>query len=107
MNDHTKTVSLMCDCGCCRLVFQKWMWPDGDTYYNVSVEDSRYDHRANGVLNRIRNAAKVLFGKSICYNDVSIDGEEHFEQLLRRLHRLREWDGMPVGVHSDDNLEGW
>ncbi len=103
MNDHTKTVSLMCDCGCCRLVFQKWRWPDGYTYYNVSVEDSRYDHKANGVLNRIKNAFKVLVGKPICYNDVSIDGDECFDDLLGQLQVLREWEGMPTSGAGDEN----
>lgn len=91
MKDNTKTVSLMCDCGCCRLVFQKWSWDDGEIYYNVAVEDSRYDHKANGVLNRIKNAFKVLVGKSIYYNDVSIDGEERFDDLLERLGELSKW----------------
>ena len=103
MKDNTKTVSLMCDCGCCRLVFQKWFWPDGETYYNVAVEDSRYDHKANGVLNRIKNAAKVLFGKPIYYNDVSVDGNERFDDLLRQLQELREWEGMPTDATSDEN----
>lgn len=102
MKDNTKTVSLMCDCGCCRLVFQKWSWPEGDKYYSVAVEDSRYDHDANGVLNRIKNAFKVLLGKPIYYNDVSV-APERFDDLLGQLQELREWEGMPTSVSSDDD----
>lgn len=83
-------VVLQCDCKCCEIAFEKFKWADDDVTYDISVLDSRYDHEANGVLNRIRNAFKVLFGKQICYNDVSLDGDERFDELLEGLRRLRE-----------------
>ena len=83
-------VVLQCDCKCCEIAFEKFKWADGDVTYDISVLDSRYDHEANGVLNRIKNAFKVLFGKQICYNDVSLDGDERFDELLEGLRRLRE-----------------
>ena len=83
-------VVLQCDCKCCEIAFEKFKWADDDVTYDISVLDSRYDHEANGVLNRIRNAFKVLFGKQICYNDVSLDSDEKFDKLLEGLRRLRE-----------------
>lgn len=83
-------VVLQCDCKCCEIAFEKFKWADDDVTYDISVLDSRYDHEANGVLNRIRNAFKVLFGKQICYNDVSLDGDERFDELLEELRKLRE-----------------
>jgi len=86
-----RRVTRKCDCGCCMLVVEKTVWDDGITWYNVSVQDSRYDHDANGVLNRIRNAFKVLFGKTVTYNDVFFERPEDFDELLWELDELREW----------------
>lgn len=88
-----RRVARKCDCGCCMLVVEKTVWDDGETWYDVSVQDSRYDHDANGILNRIRNAAKVLFGKTVTYNDVFFERPEDFDELLWELDELREWDG--------------
>jgi len=88
-----RRVTRKCDCGCCMLVFEKTVWDDGMTWYDVSVQDSRYDHDANGILNRIRNALKVLFGKTVSWNDVFFENTEDFDELLWELDELREWDG--------------
>ena len=86
-----RRVTRKCDCGCCMLVFEKTVWDDGVQWYNVSVADSRYDHDANGILNRIRNALKVLFGQTVSWNDVFFERPEDFDELLWELDELREW----------------
>ena len=85
-----ESIYVKCDCGCCVLEISRYDWGDY-TEYNVAVLDSRYDHKANGLLNRVRNALKVLFGKKIYYNDVCMT-EEQFDRLVGRIHELRWTD---------------
>lgn len=96
---RTRVIHVPCDCRCCELAVTKDVFEDGEAFYDVMVQDSRYDHKANGVLNRVRNALKVLFGKKICYNDVFIPDDEHFDAFLDQLITLRGWMPGP----SDDN----
>ena len=46
--------------------------------YNISIQDSRYDHNFNTFWGRMKRAAKILLGKLIYYNDVHLKGEEAF-----------------------------
>lgn len=91
--ESTKCVTVRCACMCCRLVFEKTVFGNGDSWYNVSVEDSRYDHGATGLLNRVRNAARVLFGRPVVYNDVFIEDPRRFDALVADLRELGEWGG--------------
>jgi len=69
-------------------VIDKTIWDDGDISYNISVQDSRYDHKYNTVWGRLKRAGKVLFGKSIYYNDVYIEGEERYKKLVSDMAEL-------------------
>jgi hypothetical protein len=82
------SVFLKCDCGCCMLVIDKEEWKDGETTYNISIADSRYDHNHNTILGRIKNAIKVLFGKSVYYNDIYIGDSTKFKSFLEELNKL-------------------
>ena len=62
MKEKSNMLVLPCDCKCCMLVIEKTVWEDGDINYNISVQDSRYDHNYNTLWGRIKRAAKVLFG---------------------------------------------
>lgn len=84
--------TMECDCGCCVLVFSKTVWDDGMADYDVSVMDSYYDHKANGVWNRIRRAAKALFGKPVYFNDVTTTDRAKFAELVDRLAEMRDWE---------------
>lgn len=86
MRDN-KAIYIKCDCGCCVLEISKDVFKD-ETMYNIAVLDSRYDHKANGVLNRIRRAAKALLGKPVYFNDVLLS-EERYDKLLRQMYDLR------------------
>ena len=88
MKEKSNMIVLPCDCKCCMLVIEKTGWEDGDISYNISVQDSRYDHNYNTLLGRIKRAAKVLFGKPIYYNDLHLEGEESFHKLVKDMESL-------------------
>lgn len=83
-----KNIYMECDCGCCVLEISKWVWDEVDSGYDICVLDSRYDHEANGLWNRIKRAAKVLLGKPVYYNDVALS-PERYDELLRQMEELR------------------
>ena len=88
MKEKSNMLVLPCDCKCCMLVIEKTVWEDGDINYNISVQDSRYDHNYNTLWGRIKRAAKVLFGKPIYYNDLYLEGEESFHKLIKDMESL-------------------
>ena len=88
MKKNSKIITLPCDCRCCMLVIEKTVWEDSDVNYNISIQDSRYDHNYNTLWGRIKRAAKTLFGKPIYYNDVSLEGNEAFQKLINDMHKL-------------------
>ncbi len=92
MNRKSQRITLPCDCGCCMFVVEKSVWEDGDINYNITIQDSRYDHNYNTLWGRIKRAAKILFGKPIYYNDVHLEGEESFHQLVNDLNDLARWE---------------
>ena len=90
MNKKSKLLTLPCDCKCCMFVIEKTAWEDGSIDYDISIQDSRYDHNYNTLWGRIKRAIKILFGKPIYYNDVYLSGEESFNQLIEDMNRLKE-----------------
>ena len=88
MTQKSRRITLPCDCKCCMLVIEKTVWEDGDISYDISIQDSRYDHNYNTLWGRLKRAAKTLFGKPIYYNDVHLEGEEIFQQLVEDINKL-------------------
>jgi hypothetical protein len=88
MDKKETTILLKCDCGCSMLVVERCEWEDGEVDYNISVQDSRYDHNYTTLWGRIKSAVKVLFGKPVYYSDVYIDDPEKFEDFVKRLNAL-------------------
>lgn len=88
MKSKSKMVVLSCDCKCCMFVVEKTKWEDGDVSYNISIQDSRYDHNYNTVWGRIKRAATALFGKPVYFNDVHIEDEGKFKKLISDLSEL-------------------
>ena len=88
MKVKSKMITLPCDCKCCMFVVEKTIWEDGDINYNITIQDSRYDHNYNTLWGRIKRAASILFGKPIYYNDVYLDGEEIFTKLVKDMDEL-------------------
>ena len=88
MTQKSRRITLPCDCKCCMLVIEKTSWEDGDINYNITIQDSRYDHNYKTLWGRIKRAAKTLFGKPIYYNDVHLEGEETFQQLEEDINDL-------------------
>lgn len=79
---------LKCDCGCSMLVVDREEWDDGEVNYNISVQDSRYDHNYTTLWGRIKSAAKVLFGKPVYYSDIYIEEPEKFQGFVEKLNEL-------------------
>lgn len=88
MHKESKMITLPCDCKCCMLVVEKTTWEDGEINYDISVQDSRYDHNYNTLLGRIKRAAKILFGKPIYYSDVYLGDEETFKKFIKDMDAL-------------------
>ena len=89
---RSKSIYVKCDCGCCTLEVSKETWGNEEACYDVCILDSRYDHEANGVWNRIKRAAKALFGKPVYFNDVAMS-PDRFHKLMGDLRELEDWDG--------------
>jgi len=92
MNKKEKMITLPCDCNCCMFVVEKTIWEDGSICYDISIQDSRYDHNFNTVWGRIKCAFKILFGKPIYYNDAHLEGEESFKKFLIDLDDLAKFN---------------
>ena len=92
MNKKSQMITLPCDCRCCMFVVEKTKWEDGDINYNITIQDSRYDHNCNTLWGRIKRACKVLFGKPIYYNDIHMENEDIFKKLVEDMKRLLESD---------------
>ena len=69
------------------LVVEKTIWDDGDVDYNISIQDSRYDHNYTTIWGRIKSAMKLLFGKPVYYSDIYIDKPEKFKDFVEKLNR--------------------
>lgn len=90
MEQKSRRITLPCDCKCCMFVIEKSIWEDGDICYNLTIQDSRYDHNCNTIWGRVKRAVKILFGKPIYYNDVHLEGEETFRKLVKDMADLEK-----------------
>ena len=88
MNRKETTVILKCDCGCSMFVVEKSEWEDGEINYDITVQDSRYDHNYTTLWGRIKTAMKILFGKRVYYSDVYITVPEKFREFVGQLSTL-------------------
>lgn len=89
---------LPCDCQSCMFVVEKTIWDDGELLYNISMQDSRYDFGEGTLWDRIKNAFRVLFGKSVHYNDLFLEGDGTFRKLVADMQALADdpLDGQPA-----------
>ncbi|MCL2066781.1 MAG: hypothetical protein FWG99_04885 [Treponema sp.] len=79
---------LKCDCGCSMLVVEKTIWEDGDIDFDISIQDSRYDHNNTTIWGRIKGAIKILFGKPVYYSDVYISKPEVYKNFVEKMKGL-------------------
>lgn len=47
MRSTSERIILPCECKCCMFVIEKTIWEDGSIDYDISIQDSRYDHGYN------------------------------------------------------------
>ena len=83
-------ITLKCGCNCCMLVVEKAVWEDGDISFNISVQDSRYDHNNRTLWGRIRGAAKILLGKPVYYSDVYINEPQKYRAFVEQMLLLAD-----------------
>ena len=88
MNKQETSVMLKCDCGCSMLVVEKTEWDDGEIDYDISVQDSRYDHNYTTIWGRIKSAMTILFGKPVYYSDVYINDPQKLLKFAEELKGL-------------------
>jgi len=88
MNKKESSVRLKCSCGCSAVVVEKMEWDDGEIDYDISIQDSRYDHNYTTLWGRIKTAANILFGKPVYYSDVYIDKPEVYRKFVEDLSEL-------------------
>ena len=88
MNKQETMEILKCDCGCSMLVVEKTVWEDGEVNYDISVQDSRYDHNYTTIWGRLKSAMKILFGKPVYYSDVYINDPKDFKGFVEKLNEL-------------------
>ena len=79
---------LKCDCGCSMLVVEKTVWDNGDIDFDISIQDSRYDHDNTTIWGRIKGAVKILFGKPVYYSDVYIGKPEVYKNFVEKMSKL-------------------
>ena len=89
MNKKETSVRLKCSCGCSAVVVEKTEWEDGDIDFDISIQDSRYDHNYTTFWGRLQTAGKILFGKPVYYSDVCIDKPETFSKFVEDISKLR------------------
>ena len=88
MDKKETSVRLKCTCGCSAVVVEKTEWDDGEIYYDISIQDSRYDHNYTTIWGRIKTSFTILFGKPVYYSDVCIDKPEIFNKFVEDIGRL-------------------
>jgi hypothetical protein len=90
LDKQEESVYLKCTCRCSMFVVDKTKWGDGEIWYNITVQDSRYDHKNTTFLGRVKSAFKILFGKPIYYSDVFLDDPNKYRQFVAQLQDLCE-----------------
>jgi len=88
MEKKETSVRLKCCCGCSAVVVEKAEWDDGEIDYDISIQDSRYDHNYTTVWGIIMSAVKILFGKPVYYSDVYIDKPEVYKKFIYDISAL-------------------
>jgi hypothetical protein len=88
MNKQETSVFLKCDCGCSMVVVEKTKWDDGEVDYDISIQDSRYDHNYTTIWGRFKSAMKILFGTPVYYSDVYVNEPAKFREFVEKLNKL-------------------
>lgn len=88
MRNTSERIILPCECKCCMFVIEKTIWEDSSIDYDISIQDSRYDHGYNTLWGRVKRAVNILLGKPIYYNDVYLSGEEPFKKLVADMEKM-------------------
>jgi len=75
-------VTKRCSCGCCRISCERYDFDSSDTYYEIMFESDYIGSNSFSVVNRIKSAIKLLFGKRTTYSSVFFDKKEDYIKFL-------------------------
>lgn len=79
----TKEVSIRCEDHAECAVFTQYKWDDGDTWYEVTIEDSYCgDSGYTGLLGRFKRAWKAFWARPVYYSSVCVDSPYRMKQFL-------------------------
>jgi len=70
------------------VVVEKTELDDCEIEYDISIQDSRYDHNYTTLWGRIKTASKILFGKPVYYSDVYLDEPGKYEEFMEEMRGL-------------------
>lgn len=88
---RVEEIQLRCDCTCSDYVVSRTQWDDGECWFEFMIRDSRYQSHA-GIIARIKNACKLLFGKAVVFSDVLITDPTVVRQFAKDLENLSKID---------------
>jgi hypothetical protein len=90
MKNNTKNIYLRCEDNAETVVFSRYNWTDGDTDYEINVEDSYCGGDYMGIKGRFKRAWKAFWAKPVYYTGVFCSDKERMKKFLRDCLDLME-----------------
>lgn len=87
---NNKNIYLRCEDNAETVVFSRYDWTDGDTDYEINVEDSYCGGDYMGIKGRFKRAWKAFWAKPVYYTGVFCSDKERMEKFLRDCLDLME-----------------
>lgn len=92
-----ETVTLRCEDGAEAVVFTRYDYRDGDTAYDISVEDSYVGGDYKGFFGRLKRAWRAFKSKPVIYTGIYCGNENKMRNFL--------FDCLEVIDNPDDLIE--
>lgn len=97
-------IYLRCNCGSESAVFTKYEYEDGDTSYDISIEDDYLGGDYKGFFGRIKRAWRAFWDKPVVYSGIFCDDKDKMRKFL--CDSLKVTDGVyktPAYIINLDN----
>lgn len=83
LQNKTKIRTLRCE-DCAEVVaFKQYSWDDGETSYEINLEDAYCDSGYCGIRGRFRRAWKAFWAKPVYYSGIYIENGARVRQFLQ------------------------
>ena len=79
---NIKTAQIRCDDNSEAVCFHVYSWDDGDTWYEINVEDSYCNGDYVGIKGRFKRAWHAFWAKPICYSGICVTNGERVRYFL-------------------------